>query len=144
MRHLLLISLMMCSLFFTSCGKDDFSSIPSEGYFVIEVEPDGKIFLRSTAPAPHPKGVKNYLCRTSTGLVVEIADPFCGTPKRMDITEILYVSHRDEHGSAIYKSYSPTVGDQIFVDQIYHDDEKHNRHEETLQLVILKENDLKF
>ena len=132
--------MIFVGLFLVSCSIQDEMSIPSEGYFIIETDKDGELYLESIAPAPH-EGVKVYFCRTSTGMVIEIEDPFCGTPKRMNLTEIIYVSSRKENGSAVFENYSPVIGDEIFVNEIFYD-ESHKYHENTLQLVVLTDNEL--
>lgn len=81
MRNQISFFAIFCSLvLFSHSAKEEFTQVPSEGYFVIEQNADGDIYVRSTAPAPN-KGYKSYQCRTATGLVVEIEDPFVGHPK---------------------------------------------------------------
>lgn len=54
----------------------------------------------------------------------------------MNITEITYISERKENGSAIFGNYSPVIGDEIFVNEVYYD-ESHKFHKNIFSLLFL-------
>ncbi len=140
MKYGLLLLTFCAIIFLTSCGKET-EIYPSEGYFEIEYTMDGEIFLTSIKPTNDHGGMNvakvYYFQSLGSNTEIEIADPFCGSPLTMDITQIEYVADRDENGIAIFRSYTPQTGDKIIAKEIYFQSDNDLR-EDILQVTEIK------